>query len=191
MIARLAIHYGSELCGSTLDQKLLELCKYVSVSISNFYGIAPDHVTDPMVVLHTVRGRLWRLMHDERGDGTIYGERLRLERRRSGGTFIRDLDRLEQMLILAHTLQQYEFSVEEAWRAIDRLELEITGRSTRKGHRLAHLEAAPAISLVEFMSSWEFYPEKTLHLVDQRARVAMYSALQKCKEVSNAVSIAA
>lgn len=191
MIARLATHYGVALSGSTLDQKLMELCKYVAMSIANFYGIAPDDVTDPMVVLHTVRGRMWRLMHEERGDGTQYGERLRFERRKSGGEFLRDLDRLEQMLILAHTLQQYEFSVEEAWRAVDRLELEITGTASRKGHRVARLEAAPAISLIEFMSSWEYHPRRTVHLVDQRARVAMYSALQTSKKASHTVTSAA
>lgn len=190
MIATLASHYGTVLFGSTLDQKLFELCKHVSMSIANLYGIAPEDASDPMVVLHTVRGRLWRLMHEERGDGTKYGDRLRTERRKNSHAFIKDLDRMEQMLILAHTLQQYEFSVEEAWRAIDRLELEITGTASRKGHRVARLEAAPAISLLEFMSSWENYPEKTIHQVDQRARVAMYSALQTSKKASLSVSAA-
>lgn len=190
MIARLASHYGVVLSGSSIDEKLLELCKHVSMSIANLYGIAPEDTSDPMVVLHTVRGRLWRLMHEERGDGTKYGDRLRAERRTSGQGCIKDLDRMEQMLILAHTLQQYEFSVEEAWRAIDRLELEITGTASRKGHRVARLEAAPAISLTEFMSSWTYYPDKTIHLVDQRARVAMYSALQKSKKASHSVAVA-
>jgi 1-acyl-sn-glycerol-3-phosphate acyltransferase len=190
MIARLSAHYGVVLTASTVDQKLIELTKSVSMSIAQFYGIEPEDTYDPMVVLHTVRGRLWRLMHEERGDGTMYGDSLRLERRKSGQAFIKDLDRMEQLLILAHTLQQYEFSVEEAWRAIDRLELEIVGKAGRKGHRVARLEAAPAINLAEFSSNWEHYPDKTVHLVDQRARVAMYSALQQSKKASYSTNAA-
>lgn len=187
MIARLAAHYGAVIFGSTLDQKLMELCTHVAMSIAQFYGIQPEEGRDPMVVLHTVRGRLWRLMNDRVGDGTRYGERLASEHKRSGTAFIKDLDRMEQLLILAHTLQQYEFSLEEAWRAIDRLELEIIGSTTRKGHRVARLEAAQPISLLEYNSVFEENPGRAIHLVDQRARVGMYSALQLSKKASHSL----
>ena len=91
---------------------------------------------------------------------------------------------MEQLLILAHTLQQYEFSIEEAWRVVDRLELEIIGKTSRKGHRIARMEAAPPLSLMEFQLTFDHDPEKAVHLVDQQARVAMYSALQQAKKAS-------
>ncbi len=75
-----------------LDQKLLELCHHVAMTIAHFYGIEPAMESDPMVVLHTVRGQLWRLMHAERDDGTKYGEHLRIERSKNGHAFIKDLD---------------------------------------------------------------------------------------------------
>ncbi len=190
MALQLASHYGVELTGFSLDQRLLEIIWHVSNSIAAFYGIEHAPEAEPMVVLHTVRGQLWRLLHSATTVGTKYDARLADDSRRTGHAFMVDLDRLEQLLILAHTLQQYEFSLEEAWRIIDRLEQEILGRTTKKGHRIASMEAAPPISMLQFRRA-HLYKNRAVRLVDQKARIAMYSALLQSKKSSYSMQDAA
>ncbi len=185
MLDGLSAHYGVQLRGGTLDQKLLDLCNRVSSLIAFSNGIKIESSSDPMVVLHSVRGNIWRMIYSADSAADQYRKKLMDEARKRGRAFIKDLDRLEQLFILAHALQQYEFSLELAWRVIDRLEMEITGTTTNKGHRIARFEAAPEISLLEFA---DHATEQAVQLVDQHARVAIYKALQHSKQALYSVA---
>ncbi|MDZ4835690.1 MAG: 1-acyl-sn-glycerol-3-phosphate acyltransferase [Candidatus Melainabacteria bacterium] len=186
MLDDLALHYGVQPRGATLDQKLIDFCNRVSALIAYSNGIKLEPTSDPMVILHSVRGNVWRMINADINETNQYGKKLLIESKKRGQAFIKDLDRLEQLFILAHALQQYEFSLELAWRVIDRLELEITGKSTNKGHRIARFEAAPEISLTEFAS---YGSEEAVRLVDQHARVAIYKALQQSRQASYTVTV--
>lgn len=185
MLDDLAVHYGVQPRGATLDQKLIDFCSRVASLIAYSIGIKIEPTNDPMVVLHSVRGNVWRMINVDVDQTNKYETKLLGESKKRGQAFIKDLDRLEQLFILAHALQQYEFSLELAWRVIDRLELEITGRSSNKGHRIARIEAAPEISLLEFAS---YGTLEAVRLVDQHARVAIYRALQQSRQASYAVA---
>lgn len=185
MLDNLSVHYGVQVRGATLDQKLIDFCNRVASLIAYSIGIKIERSSDPMVLLHSVRGNVWRMINSDLSETNRYEKKLLNESKKRGQAFIKDLDRLEQLFILAHALQQYEFSLELAWRVIDRLELEITGKSTNKGHRTARFEVAPEISLLEFA---DYGTEDAVRLVDQHARIAIYKALQQSRQALGSVT---
>ncbi len=79
---------------------------------------------------------------DENEALLLYGVRAELKDPRNS-----DLDRAEQLLILASTLENQTVTDEIAWRVLDRLEKELTGKVTNKGNRIAFIDAAPPVDL--------------------------------------------
>lgn len=181
LIQQLEQTYKVSTVGETLDERLLDLCKKVTIMFGRLNGITIDESASPMVLLHTVRGQIWRKTTHGVEYETKYGARLREQLLPRQNACLPELDRLEQLLILAHTLQQKNVSLDLAWRLVDRLEPEVIGTSSPKGHRIARLESAPAISLLDYIEEYEKNPRKAFDLIDARVRYSLLAALRQLK----------
>jgi hypothetical protein len=100
--------------------------------------------------------------------------------------FTKDLDRAEQLLILASTLENREFSPEVAWRILDRLELELTGKTTAKGHRTAWIDASEPIDLSTLYSEFEINEKSAITKVDTLVRAALFNSMQNSSRTLSA-----
>ena len=92
-----------------------------------------------------------------------------------------ELDKLEQLLILAHSVQQEISTLNHAWRVIDRLEQEITGKTTLKGHRIAYIEAGPVLNLLQFMPAYRGSEDGAVTMVDESVRQKILAVLNRMK----------
>jgi hypothetical protein len=89
----------------------------------------------------------------------------------------RVLDILQQLLILASTLEQQRFTLEKAWRILDRLELLLLHRSYPKGHRRARVTTAVPINLRAVMDSLGWDETLAVQMLEARIRSSMKSTL--------------
>jgi 1-acyl-sn-glycerol-3-phosphate acyltransferase len=181
LIQQLEQTYKVHTVGEALDERLLDLCKQVTISFGQLNGVTFDESAPPMVLLHTVRGQIWRRTTHGVEFGTKYGARLREQLLPRQNACVPELDRLEQLLILAHTLQQKNVSLDLAWRLVDRLEPEILGTSSPKGHRIARLESGPIINLMDYINEYERSPRNAFDQIDARVRVSLLSVLRQLK----------
>ncbi len=105
-------------------------------------------------------------------------------------TFVHDLDRAEQLLILASTLESEKFTPEIAWRVLDRLELEVLGKTTPKGHRTAWIDAALPIDLAPIQRRFEVNESDGITEIDKQVRKAIFEMMQKMQnQCKTAVSV--
>ncbi|MBP7861072.1 1-acyl-sn-glycerol-3-phosphate acyltransferase [bacterium] len=203
--------YGKKAIGDRLDQRLLSICAQVATSIAKMNGLPanqicdlsndtlekvlshsnPEHAAEEvMVYLHSVRNQLWRSLECDRKaikhEGTEnqandYEVKLRSEILVRKQNLFQELDKLEQLLILAHSVQQEISTLNHAWRVIDRLEQEITGKTTLKGHRIAYIEAGPVLNLLQFMPAYRGSEDGAVTMVDESVRQKILAVLNRMK----------
>lgn len=181
LIRQLEQTYKVHTVGEALDERLLDLCRQVGIMIGNLSGVSFDETASPMVLLHSVRGQLWRKTTRGVEYETKYGARLRQQLMARQIASLPELDRLEQLLILAQTLKQKSASLDLAWRLVDRLEPEVLGTSSSKGRRIARLESAPAISLLDYYDDYQSDPDTALEQIDAQVRESLLVVLSKLK----------
>lgn len=150
------------------------------------FQIRQNIADEVMVYLHSVRNQLWRaLKEDEQSlNGAQNGQyeaRLKQETIQRKHVSLADLDKMEQLLILAHTIQQALTTLNHAWRVIDRLEQEITGKSTLKGHRIAYIDSGPLVNLLQFMPAFRGNEDSAINLVDTSIRQKILYVLNRLK----------
>ena len=133
-------------------------------------------------LLYNARGQLTRLFASKEPHKNAYEQRLYLESRQRAKLCIDELKRLQQLIILSSTLQQSPFTVETAWRLIDRVEQEVTGKATAKGQRIAWIDCAEPIRLLEHMSLFKEDKTQAIDQTEQIVRRAMNEALQRAKQ---------
>lgn len=155
----------------------------------------PEHAAEEvMVYLHSVRNQLWRSLKSDRKASTRssrfeiqknelnrYEMKLRSELIPRKQILFHELDKLEQLLILAHSIQQEVATLNHAWRVIDRLEQEITGKTTLKGHRIAYIEAGPVLNLLQFMPAYRGSEKGAVTMVDESVRQKILAVLNQIK----------
>ena len=199
--------YGIKTFGTRPDQRLLSICIQRASSIADLNGLAvsqmkrfdnnlilktlnnpkPESAAEEvMVYLHSVRNQLWRSLQMDRKVVTgsrkkVYDAKLRSELIHRKEVLLRELDKLEQLLILAHSVQQEISTLNHAWRVIDRLEKEITGQTTLKGHRIAYIECGPALNLLQFMPAYRGSEDGAITMVDDSVRRKILAILNQMK----------
>ncbi|MDX2107868.1 MAG: 1-acyl-sn-glycerol-3-phosphate acyltransferase [Candidatus Melainabacteria bacterium] len=199
--------YGIKAFGSSLDQRLLSICAQIASSIATVNGLPlsqanhvdslliqkvlnhskPEHAAEEvMIYLHSVRNQLWRSLKTDRKASTIqesenYEAKLRRDLLHRKQTLFGELDKLEQLLILAHSVQQEVTTLNHAWRVIDRLEQEITGKTTLKGHRIAYIESGPVLNLLQFMPAYRGSEDGAISMVDDSVRRKILAVLKQMK----------
>ncbi len=164
------------------DYRLLKVSQQVVGTVAQYNGINldPDEQSE-RALLYSVRGQIERILTGNKCEEGEFGTDLSCQSVTRAGESVRDLDRMQQLLILASTVQQ-NFTLESAWRIIDRLEYLIIGRTHPKGHRTAWLESAQPVDLLDM---WPFFlrdQSRAVSMVDRRVRTALNDTLHQLRE---------
>jgi hypothetical protein len=183
LVAEQEAYYGLSIESEiSLQERLQRLVEQATRKVADFIG-HPDRDQKMPDLLYNARGELTRLFASERPHKNVYEQSLYLQSRRRAKLCIDELKRLQQVVILSTTLQQDPFTLETAWRVIDRVEQELTGKATAKGQRLAWIECAEPINLLEHMSAYNDDKTKAIERTEQLVRKAMDTALQRAKQI--------
>lgn len=186
MLRQMEEHYGAPSDSKNSDDRIEKLCHFIISAVANVTGSQSLEDSSIHNYLYSVRGKLTRLKGTMIDSGYEYrfddylrkGTHERLE------SCVNDLERVQNLLILESTLQQRPANLDVTWRVIDRLELLITGRTTAKGNRIAHIEAGMPISLLGSMVDYHIHNKRTIEKTELTLRASMQSVLDQLKKHS-------
>lgn len=198
-IKRLVSHYITHLSHlygvvlmhkQSLSAELKELSRKITLMTALGNGLSFDAEEDDAVLLYGVRAELRKATEPCTISHCRYKHKLQESAKSKHEIFVHDLDRAEQLLILASTLESTKFTPEVAWRVLDRLELEVLGKTTPKGHRTAWIDAAPPIDLAPIFQRFEVNEKDGITEIDKQVRRAIFSMMQKMQNrCKTAVSV--
>lgn len=191
VVSHLESYYGLEtLDYASLHNRIYALCRQATLQIANHAGLKVDENDSANVLVYSTRSALAHLAPIEHYYGCNYCDRLEGEKIRKVNPSIKELDRLQQLLIIASTMQEKYFSLDLAWRLVDRLEQEVLGSSDAKGHRIVWMEAAEPIPLIDYYNEYQSNPALAIQKVDQHVRKSLVSALVRLKRIAEVVHTA-
>lgn len=133
-IKRLVSHYIAHLTNlygvvllhkQSLSAELKELSRKITLMTAMGNGISFDSEEEEAVLLYGVRAELRKVSEPCAISHCHYKHKLQDLAKSKRDVFVKDLDRAEQLLILASTLESTQFTPEIAWRVLDRLELSL------------------------------------------------------------------
>jgi 1-acyl-sn-glycerol-3-phosphate acyltransferase len=162
----------------SLSAELQELSRKITAMTANGCGITVHPDEDDAVFLYGIRADLRKSAEPCSLTKCEFKHKLQRTADSKRAVLIRDLDLAEQLLILASTLESSKFTPEVAWRVLDRLELEIVGKTTTKGHRTAWIEAAQPIDLAPIYRKFVVNEKAELAKIDQQVRAAIFHLIQ-------------
>lgn len=179
--AHSSILYNSTRTNLSTNARLVNLCRHIISSVANITGAQVLENPSIHVFLYSVRGKLIRMKEVVNDlDGT-FDDRLHAETIERLYSCTRDLDRVQNLLILASTLHQKPRSLDVLWRVIDRLECLLLGRVSAKGSRTAWIEAGEPISLLRRSRDYRVHPTTAVERAEKRIRAAMQAVLDQLK----------
>lgn len=181
-----AINSGREVAP---DFRLARLARRVTLAVARYNAIDVDEDLSEHVLLYTVRGQLERLLCSEPYAMTDFEIALHKRALGRAKASLGELDTMQQLLILASTLQQ-KFTLEAAWRIIDRLETLIVGSNSFKGDRVAWIDAGAPINLLDMWSFYLLDPHRAVSMVDRRVRTALTDVLFQLKQKRSVALVA-
>jgi 1-acyl-sn-glycerol-3-phosphate acyltransferase len=157
----------------SLNHRLQNIVKQVCLSTAKRLNFKTDETPSETVLLYTVRGHLTRLVDD-----------LKSQTNDDLKCLLDDLDRMEQLLIIASTLEEKPFTIEIIWRLVDRLEQQLTGKTSVKGHRVVYLEASQPIDLLELYPQYEQSADETIEKLSKKIQATLRETLKELKSLS-------
>lgn len=164
----------------SLSAELRELSRKIALATAQSCGLThPSESDDDAVLLYDVRAALPKAAVPESTSASHYDIKLHDSVSSKCAVLTKDLDFAEQLLILASTLQSGTFTPQTAWRVLDRLELQVIGKTTAKGHRTALIEAANAIDLVPFYHQYKSAEDVGLKSIDRQVRQALLALMER------------
>lgn len=180
--AHSSIQYSSTRTVLSTNARLVNLCRHIITSVANITGAQVLENPSIHTFLYSVRGKLIRMKEVVNDlDGT-FDDRLHAETIERLNTCIRDLERVQNLLILASTLHQKPRTLDVLWRIIDRLENLVLGRVSAKGHRTAWIEAGEPISLLRRSRDYRVHPTTAVERAEKRIRGSMQAVLDQLKK---------
>lgn len=189
VVSHLESYYSiHDMQDSSLQYRLQNICKRAALAIAQYaqlIDINPNE--DEHVLLYSVRSGLRGRAALNHAYGCDFCDKLNEDRLHKGKFCEAELDLLQQLLIIASTLDERKFSLDQAWRLTDRLEQIVFGNVTAKGHRIAWMEAAEPIDLIGYTAEFEASPEKNIQRIDRMVRQSLSSNLQRLKRIAQIV----
>ncbi len=180
--AHSSIQHNSTRTSLSTNARLVNLCRHIITSVANITGAQVLENPSIHVFLYSVRGKLIRMKEVVNDlDGT-FDDRLHAETIERLDSCDRDLERVQNLLILASTLHQKPRTLDVLWRIIDRLENLVLGRVSAKGHRTAWIEAGEPISLIRRSRDYRVHPTTAVERAEKRIRAAMQAVLDDLKK---------
>jgi hypothetical protein len=166
---------------SALEKRLRDLCAHVTLTVATLFDIETSTDDDEATQLYSVRGKLKDAVYKPDAEICRYCLQLAQTAEHRTQMSVSDLETMQQLLILASTLEQ-PFTPEAAWRIVDRLEFLVTRRLTGKGRRIVWLEAASPIDLRDFVSEFEKNEAAAVERINHSVREALVTVLQELKQ---------
>lgn len=186
MIRQLEEHYGVPSNDSkSPNGRITSLCRNIVMSVANVTGSQSLEQPSVHTFLYSVRGKLQRLKSSMVDNEGRFDDHLRGETLESLDVCSKDLDRVQNLLILATTLHQKPASLDVLWRVIDRMEHIILGKVSSKGDRIAWIDAAPPISLLRRSRDYDAQPANAIERTERRLRSSMQQVLEQLKSKSD------
>ena len=189
VISHLESYYSiHDMKDSSLQYRLQNICRRASMAIAQYAQLVEINPNeDEHVLLYNVRSGLRGRASLDHTYGCSFCDKLNEDRLTKGKSCETELDFLQQLLIIASTLDERLFSVDQAWRLIDRLEHIVFGKATAKGNRIAWMEAGDPLALDAYIPEYEASPEKTIQRIDRQVRNSLSSNLLRLKRIANIV----
>lgn len=181
-VSHSSIQHASTITALSASARLVNLCRHIVLSVDNITGAqVPENPSLP-VFLYSVRGQLIRMKEAANDRNGTFDGRLHAETIERLDTCSRDLERVQNLLILASTLHQKPRTLDVLWRIIDRLENLTLGRVSAKGHRTAWIEAGEPISLLRRSRDYRVHPTTAVERAEKRIRASMQAVLDQLKK---------
>ena len=186
MLRQMEEHYGAPSDSKNSDDRIEKLCHFIITAVANVTGSQNLENDSIHSYLYSVRGKLTRLkgIINDTGERYRFDDYLRKDTQERLESCVKDLERVQNLLILESTLQQRPANLDVTWRIIDRLELLITGRTTAKGNRIAWIEAGTPLSLLGSMADYHIHHGRTIDKTEQALRKSMQTVLDQLKQHS-------
>ncbi len=179
-ITQLINFYGIALTNKqSLSAELRELSRKITDFSARAIGCEIPNDEEDAVFLYSVRAEMRRHSDPSSSQSCSYEKKLQKSAQLKQASLIKDLDLAEQLLILSSTLESSKFTPEVAWRVLDRLELEVFGKTTAKGHRTAIIEAAQPIDLAPIYRKFCVDRDLGIATADKQIREAIYDSMQQ------------
>lgn len=176
------IQHSSTRAALATNARLVNLCRHIISSVANITGAQVLENPSIHVFLYSVRGKLIRMKEVANDLDGSFDDRLHAETIERLDTCTRDLERVQNLLILASTLHQKPRTLDVLWRIIDRLENLVIGRVSAKGHRTAWIEAGEPISLLRRSRDYRVHPTTAVERAEKRIRASMQAVLDQLKK---------
>lgn len=161
-----------------LSSQLREISREISLMAAKSNGLTVDPAQEDAVLLYDVRAELRRKLTLCSQGNCGFSASLMKESDKKQKLFTADLDRAEQLLILASTLESKVFTPEIAWRVLDRLENEILGKSSPKGRRTAWIDAGAPIDLKPLLNVYLTDSLLGISKLDAQVRSELFKLMQ-------------
>jgi hypothetical protein len=126
------------------EERLTSICKEGIIKMRIRAGLEPDDSDSAALMLYNLRNNLFRpyWANEQRSRDLELPHQL----------YATQLDRFQQLLILSSTLAQ-PFSIDIAWRILDRLETLVLGKNLAKGQRVVHIDVAVPINALNYTTT--------------------------------------
>lgn len=186
VVSHLESYYSiHDMQDSSLQYRLQNICRRAALAIAQYAQLLEINPNEEEhVLLYSVRSGLRNRATLDHAYGCDFCEKLNDDRFKKGKSCEAELDLLQQLLIIASTLDEKQFSLDQGWRLTDRLEQLIFGKCSAKGHRIAWIESGDAIELIGYTAAFQAAPEKTMLRIDQLIRRSLSAILQGLKRVA-------
>jgi len=185
LIDALASYYGLRLAqDKSLSAQLRQLSRSITIVTAMANGIDYNADDSEVIMLFGVRADLRKQRDYCSNADTTCGFNAKLKKvgQKKRQLFTKDLDRAEQLLILASTLENQDFTPEIAWRVLDRLDLEITGQSKFKGSRIAWINASEPVDLQPLYAEFLVDEKSAIDKVNQLVRASLDDLMRVMQE---------
>lgn len=185
-IEHLEAYYGINIKARkslSLEERLLSICRHITLFVADYAGIVPPVRPSEAFLLYDVRRDLHHLSMLHKTSSCTYCKQLKTDHKERAKQCLPYLDQAQQLLIIASTINRQPFSLETAWRLVDRLEQQMLGISSAKGRRMVWIEAAEIIDLLEMWGEYRQDSEQAIKRLDYRLRTALQISLQQLKRI--------
>ena len=175
------------LAGASSQARLRKICKHATLAVAQYAQVPADQNESEDVLLYSVRGAVRKLPPLDHFYGCNFCDGLNKERAQRVKPCELELERLQQLLIISSTLGEKYFTLDLAWRLVDRLEQLVLGKTSPKGHRIVWMECADPILVSDYFAEYENNSTKAAQRIEQEVRKSLVSTLQRLKRLAEVV----
>ncbi len=163
------------------------LARHICERIANFAHIECKHLKTEEHLMYFLRNRLVNALALGRRATAKHEQELSRDFVRTYGEFLKDLDRVERLLILQRLLERQSSPI-QLCRMLDFLEAETFGRMTKKGRQRASIFIGKPIDILPYLQSYKSDKNAAIDNLTNDVRQGLQGALDSSRQVSVSLS---